>query len=71
MQVKDTRAFGPEERRALADLLDRDDVFDVMAGAIADSRDRAARLRDEDGEPADRDSMLVLEDVIATLRATA
>lgn len=51
--------------RQLADLLDDDDVFDVVAGAIADSRDKAARL------PDDRDSAAVLEDVIAALRTTA
>lgn len=71
MQVNDTRAFGPEDRLALADLLNRDAVFDVIAGAIADARDCAPRLRDDEGQPADRDSGDVLEDVIAALRAAA
>jgi hypothetical protein len=48
----------------LADLFDRDDLFDLVAGAIADSRDKALR------HPEDRDSAAVLNDVIAALRST-
>lgn len=48
----------------LADLLDEDATFELVAGAIADSRDNAPR------HPDDRDSADVLEDVIAALRAS-
>lgn len=51
--------------RTLADLLDRDEIFDVVAGAITESRDKAPR------HPEDRDSADVLNDVIGVLRATA
>lgn len=54
-----------------ANLLDDDDVFDVAAAAIAAARDKAPRLREKDGQPIDRDSGEVLEDVIAALRAAA
>lgn len=49
----------------LADLLDEDATFELVAGAIADSRDKATRT------PDDRDSADVLEDVIAALRASS
>lgn len=50
--------------RQIADLLDSDDdVWQLAADAIADSRDQAARL------PDDRDSGDVLNDLIAALRA--
>jgi hypothetical protein len=55
-----------DQLRQIADLLDGDDgIFDVAAGAIADSRDKAAR------HPEDRDSADVLTDVITALRAAA
>lgn len=53
----------------LADLLDRDDVFDFVAGVIAEARESAPRVRDADGWPADRDSGEVLEDVVRALRS--
>ena len=49
----------------LADLLDTDDVFDLVAGAISDARDRKAR------HPKDADSGQVLEHVIEIVRAAA
>lgn len=55
----------PAALRTLADLLDDDAVFDVVAGAIAEARDRAARV------PGDRDSAEVLAHVIDVLRAAA
>jgi hypothetical protein len=51
-------------RSALADLLDEDDTYELVAGAIADSRDMNPR------HPDDRDSGDVLDDVIAALRAS-
>jgi hypothetical protein len=50
------------EHRRLADLLDEDDTFDLVAGAIAESRDKEPR------HPDDRDSGDVLQDVIEALR---
>lgn len=55
----------PADLRQLADLLDKDEVYDVVAGAITDSRNKAPR------HPQDRDSADVLDDVIAALRAAA
>lgn len=46
----------------LADLLDRDDVYEFVADAIATARDKAPR--DEN----DRDTAEVLDDLIAALR---
>jgi hypothetical protein len=46
----------------LADLLDDDDTYDFVAGAIADARDRAPR------HPDDRDTGEVLDDLIRALR---
>lgn len=49
----------------IADLLDSDDdVWQLAADAIADSRDKARR------HPNDRDSGQVVNDLIAALRAT-
>lgn len=48
----------------LADLLDEEETFEFIAGAIADSRAKSPR------HPDDRDSGDVLEDVIAALRAS-
>lgn len=50
---------------ALADLLDEDPIFDFVLGAIADSRDKAARV------PEDRETGQLLEDVIKTARTEA
>jgi len=47
----------------LADLLDKDDVFEFVADAVATARDAAPR--DEN----DRDTAEVLDDLIAVLRA--
>lgn len=55
----------PDALRNLADLLDTDDVYDLVAGAISDARDRKAR------HPMDADSAEVLEHVIDVVRATA
>ena len=55
--------ISPESLRSLADTLDDDDVFDFVAGAIADARDKADR------SPGDRDSADVLTDVIAAIRS--
>lgn len=52
----------------LADLLDRDEVFDFLVAAISDARDKDVRPRDENGESTDRDSGDVIDDVINTLR---
>lgn len=52
----------PARLRALADLLDDDEVFDVVAGLVADARDRAPR------HPEDRDSAELLTEVIGRLR---
>lgn len=49
-------------RRILALLLDRDDVFDTVAAAIADARDAKPRA------PGDADSGDVLDHVIRVLR---
>lgn len=51
--------------RHLAALLDDDDVYDLVAGAIADARDRGPR------SPGDVDSAEVLDHVIETVRAAA
>lgn len=50
-------------RRDLADALDEEATYELVAGAIADSRDQAPR------HPDDRDSADVLDDVIAALRS--
>lgn len=47
----------------LADLLDRDAIYDFVAGVITDSRDKAPR------HPEDRDTGQVLDDLIKALRA--
>ena len=52
-----------------ADLLAEKSVADFVCGAIEDSRNKARRARDTDGEHLDRDSADVLTDVIAALRA--
>jgi len=57
-------ALGADLHR-LADLLDRDDVYDLVAGAIADARDKGAR------HPLDADSAAVLDHVIDVVRAAA
>lgn len=51
--------------RELADLLDEDDIYDLVAGAIADARDKGAR------HPMDADSAAVLDHVIDVVRAAA
>jgi hypothetical protein len=53
----------PDALRNLADLLDEDDVFDLVVGAIADARDRRPRAK------GDADSADVLNHVIDVLRA--
>jgi hypothetical protein len=58
-------AADPASLRAIADLLDEDDIFDIAAGAIAEARDRAPRAN------GDRDSAEVLTHVIDVLRAAA
>jgi hypothetical protein len=53
-----------EKAQQIADLLDDDDdLWQLVADAIASSRDRAARV------PDDRDSGDVVDDLIAALRA--
>jgi hypothetical protein len=65
----------PAVLHALADLLEAH--FDDVAGAIADSRNKAPRVRDGDdpmdceADPLDRDSGDVLADVIDTLRSAS
>lgn len=54
----------------LADMLDADDVYDRLVDVMAEARDEAPRMRDEDGEPIDADSAVVLDAIIRTLRAT-
>lgn len=49
----------------LADLLDQDDVYELVAGAIADARDRKPRHK------SDADSGDVLNHVIDVVRAEA
>jgi hypothetical protein len=61
----------PELFRQAADLLDMDEVFDVAAGAIAEAREKAPRLRERNGQPIDRDSGEVLDELIAALRRHA
>ena len=55
----------PAGLRQLADLLDDDAIYDVVAGAIAEARDRGPRT------PGDVDSAEVLDHVIAVVRDTA
>lgn len=61
--------MNPAQRRIarqIADLLDTDDdLWQLAADAISDSRDRAPR------DPDDRDSGDVLNDLIAALRAAS
>jgi hypothetical protein len=54
---------GADDLHRLADLLDQDDVYDFVADAIAEARDKAPRVSD------DRDTGEVLDDLIAALRA--
>jgi hypothetical protein len=61
----------PEELRQIADLLDKDANFEVVADAITEAREKAPRLREHDGRPIDRDSGDVLDDVITALRSAA
>jgi len=51
--------------RLAAALLDVEEIKDIAADAIADSREQAPR------DPADRDSAEVLDDLIEALRAAA
>lgn len=53
-----------EDLHRLADLLDRDDVYEFVADTIATARDKAPR------DDNDRDTAEVLDDLIAALRAT-
>lgn len=56
----------PEKAAQIADLIDDDDdLWQLVADAISDSRDRAARVSD------DRDSGDVVNDLIAALRAAS
>lgn len=52
-----------EDLHRLADVLDRDDVYNFVADAIATARDKAPRAHN------DRDTGDVLNDLIAALRA--
>jgi hypothetical protein len=61
----------PAEARQLADLLDRDDVWERVADALDAARDKGPRARDDDGEVCDRNSSDVLDDVITTLRGVS
>lgn len=54
--------YTSEELSHIADLLERDQVWELVADAITASRDRAPRTAD------DRDSGDVLDDVITALR---
>lgn len=61
-----------DELTNLAGLLDRDDVFDFVADAITESRNRAPRVIDPaTDEPLDRDSGDLLTDLIEALRGTS
>ena len=51
-----------DDLHRLADLLDKDDVYDFVADAVATARDKAPR------DDADRDTGDVLNDVIDALR---
>lgn len=55
----------PAELLTVAEFLDRDDIYDIVADCIVISRDKAPR------HPDDRDSGDVLDDVIAGLREHA
>lgn len=55
----------PSRLHALADLLDDEDTYAVVVGAIADARDKAPR------HPEDRDSAVVIDEVIAALRTAS
>jgi hypothetical protein len=52
-----------DDLHRLADLLDRDDIYDFVVDVMADARDKAPR------DDNDRDSAEVLDEVIAALRA--
>lgn len=54
-----------DQLRLFIQLFDDDAMFDLVAEAIADSRDQAPR------RPDDRDSGQVLDDVIAAVRRKA